>query len=158
MQAPAQTSYIPSVRWRILPIAQLHTFELVSRQFSPFGIFFEDTIALRPSNPRFSLPNCPMVLMPKGRCKGCKIHLQDVASAIDLGLIGSKKITVSALDDKGYCVAVAKTDAISSTAVQHAYPEQFVRLKAGHATTLRLEAKAPFVITHFSFEAATRSI
>ncbi|MEO1094277.1 MAG: hypothetical protein AAFX01_05200 [Cyanobacteria bacterium J06638_28] len=158
VQASAQQSYLPAVSWKTLPIAQLHNFESVNRQFAPFGVRFDDTIALYPSNPRFSLPNCPIVLMPKGRCKGCKIHLQDAVSAIDLGLIGSKQITISALDDKGYCVAVAQTEAISPVAVKQVYPEQFVRLQAGNAKTLRLEAKAPFVMTHFSFETTTRSI
>lgn len=150
--ASAQTSYIPSVSWKTIPIPQLNTFEPIGRQFLPFGLIFEDTIALRPSNPRFLLPNCPMVLMPTGRCKGLKVHLKSPMSAIDLGFMGSKAITVSALDAKGHCVAVTKTETISPLDIKQVYPEQFVRIRTGNAKVLRIDAKAPFVMTHLSCE------
>lgn len=95
--------------------------------------------------------------MPTGRCKGLKVHLKSPLSAIDLGFVGSKAITVSALDAKGYCVAVTKTEAISSSEVKQAYPEQFVRIQVGNAKVLRIDAKAPFVMTHLSFEATSFS-
>ncbi len=151
---PGRGSSLFSVSWQTLPIAKLDGYTTVDQQFLPLGLIFQDAIALRPSNPRFTQLGNPVVLMPVGQCRGLKVQVHVPIQSIDLGLMGSKGVTVSALNEQGHCVAIAQTQDIDPTTVEHIFPEQFLRLDVSTVQTLRIESKAPFLLTRFAFEPA----
>ena len=145
-QSPPRTE----LRWRLLPIAYLDNFECITSQFASFGLKFEDTIALRPSNPRFLNKVGPRVLMPVGQQRSFKVKLEKATTHVHLWLMGSREITVSTLNAQGHCIAVAETSKVSGTNAHEPYQEQSLTLETRMAKVIHIDSKAPFVATRFA--------
>ena len=140
--------------WRCLPIKSLNNFEWVDRQFAAYQVWFESAIALRPSNPQFHGSDRSIVLMPASQEHSLKISVGEAVTEIEIGLISSQPVTLSLLDAQGHCRALVNTITMPSTPVEHndndpKYPTQGITLRTGNATTLRIDAKEPFIMTHF---------
>ncbi|MBE7382926.1 MAG: hypothetical protein F6J95_016110 [Leptolyngbya sp. SIO1E4] len=150
VQTPVlHTFYKSRLEWRSLPIARLKVFERVAAQFMRFGVHFEDAIAARPSNPRFLTDERCTVVMPTGQCRSFKVNLAHPIRQMRFWVVGSQAITISALNRQGHCVAMAKTEIEphEATAVHKRYAEQGMTIKTGTANVVRIDSKAPFVLT-----------
>ena len=145
----------PTARdWRCLPIKALNNFEWVDRQFAAYQVWFESAIAVRPSNPQFHGDDRSIVLMPAPCEQGIKISVGEAVTEIEIGLISSQPVALSLLDAQGHCRALVNTIASPATSVEQSapdpkYPTQGITLRTGNATTLRIDAKEPFIMTHF---------
>ncbi|MGD1943724.1 MAG: hypothetical protein ACFB0G_20710 [Leptolyngbyaceae cyanobacterium] len=144
----------PAQPWRCLPIKALNNFEWVDRQFAAYQVWFESAIAVRPSNPQFHASDRSIALMPASHEHSLKISVGEAVTEIDIGLISSRPVTLSLLDDQGHCRALVNTITLPSTPVEQSatdpkYPIQGITLNTHNATTLRIDAKEPFIMTHF---------
>ena len=64
-----------SAPWHILPFYPLKPYEPVTHQYYPLGVRFTDTIAICPSNPRFTGEGRQQVLMPASDRRGLGLVL-----------------------------------------------------------------------------------
>jgi hypothetical protein len=138
--------------WRLLPIVWLENFERVTDQFAAFGVGFADAIAVRPSNPRFSPATNAIQVMPCNRRKSIKMSLSRPVTQLQLSLMGSTPITVSAFNAEGHCVALAETATPVLSEHQPHYPEQTLTLDTKTAAFICLESKVPFMLTRLAFK------
>lgn len=136
--------------WDFLKIAQLNNFELVSDQFSGLGVFFDDAIAVRPSNPRFQDSEYRTVLMATNQGKSLKVSVSTRVIQTHLWIVGSQATFVSALNEQGHCVAVGKTLAARPGQTSSPYLEQSVIIDTSTAKSIRVDSKSPFVITQLA--------
>lgn len=149
----AQISVLPSL-WRCLPLQQLANFEVIHQQFAAQQVWFESAIALRPSNPMFQVADEPLTLMAHARDTGLKITLGGHITEIDFGFISNEPLMISCLDDQGHCLAIFKdATRVGPAQEETAYPEtptiRGISLDTRGAKTLRIDSRAPFVLTRF---------
>ncbi|NER81717.1 MAG: hypothetical protein F6K42_19575 [Leptolyngbya sp. SIO1D8] len=133
--------------WCLLPTSYLNNFEPVINQFAPFGLKFEGAIALYPSNPRFSKSDCLVTIGSVGHCKSLKITLEKSVRQLHFWLVGSESITISALNTQGHCVAAAHTNIAPAYDLDQPCPRQEVTINTRAASVIRIDSKAPFVLT-----------
>ena len=152
--ATIHRSVIPEVLpWQRLPLQQLTNYEQIEHQFSGHQVWFESAIALRPSNPAFQAHASMLTLMSQARDTGLKVTLGDAITEIDFGFISSAPLTISCLDAQGHCVALFQTDpAAPSTTLTAAAGRplaQGVAFDTHGTQTVRIDCRAPFVLTRF---------
>jgi len=148
--SPARTA---KTTWKLLPITWLENFERIDTQFAIFGFHFSDAIALQPSNPKFSAMGDRQVIMPERQGRQMQIDLQQSPPRMHLWFLSSQSVTVSALNEQGNCVAMAKTQASPMRDSQQRYGEQNIIIATHNATSLRITSRAPFVMTQLTWEA-----
>ncbi|WP_204137849.1 hypothetical protein [Halomicronema sp. CCY15110] len=152
--ATIHRSVIPEVSpWQRLPLQQLTNYERIDHQFSGHQVWFESAIALRPSNPAFQARESTLTLMSQARDTGLKVTLGEAITEIDFGFISSAPLTISCLDAQGHCVALwqADLDAQPTTLTKTAGRPmaQGVSLDTRGTKTVRIDSRAPFVLTRF---------
>ena len=150
-------SALPEVSpWQQLPLQQLTNFELIGPQFAGHQVWFESTIALRPSNPAFQAHESPLTLMAHTQDTGLKVTLGDAIAEIDFGFISSAPLTISCLDAHGHCVAIFQTNPEAQPAeATHDPTVQGVTFDTRGTKTVRIDCRAPFVLTRFGVKQAT---
>lgn len=132
-----------------LPFHRLAPFEQVQGQFADWGVWFEGTIALFPSNPNFFNPSPQLVLMPSARRRSMTITLQQPRPQLTLQVRGYRDIRLSALDRSGHCITHCQTRG-SYTPEPHKAPLEILTI-AGHRTHhVILESSSPFVLESLS--------
>lgn len=151
----SQNLFGTRLTWKFLSIAGLENFESVSNQFASLGLHFEDAIAIRPSNPRFLSNGCQMVVMSADQGKTLKVSLDADVAHTHLWLKGSQTVKVSALNAQGHCMAVAETKSARTAKSAPLYAEEGVLIDTRAAKTLRIESKAPFVLTRLAVKHPT---
>ncbi|RZM77427.1 hypothetical protein [Leptolyngbya iicbica] len=135
--------------WQRLPLQRLANFERIDHQFSGHQVWFESAIALRPSNPAFQAHESTLILMSQARDTGLKITLGDAVAEIDFGFISSAPLTLSCLDAQGHCVAMFQADQ-GTLAETGGQPKiEGVTLDTRGTKTVRIDCRAPFVLTRF---------
>ncbi|NEQ45445.1 MAG: hypothetical protein F6K00_18660 [Leptolyngbya sp. SIOISBB] len=147
----AEIAERPSL-WQCLPLQQLTNFEVIHHQFAAQQVWFESAIVLRPSNPAFQVDNASLTLMAHARDKGFKVTLGSSITEVDFGFISSEPLTISSFDEQGHCLAIfrASATAASQPAQDAEDPViQGVTLNTRGAKTLRIDCRAPFVLTRF---------
>lgn len=137
----------PAQAWHTVPLHWLEHCQRVDTQFSGFHIQFDSAIAIRPSNPRFQLADLPVALMPSGSGQHLKATIDASVKTIEIWLVGSAAVTVSALDKAGHCLAMAQTEADQTTADDTHLIAQKITLATAIATTIRVTSKLPFMMT-----------
>ena len=147
-----ESPYTTQLDWQILPIAYLCNFEPIVSQFQPFGLQFEDAIAIRPSNPSFLAGAGGIAIMPIGRCSGFKVYFENVVSETSLWLVGSQPVSVSCLNAQGHCVTKVQTVTASSHEPHRSYPERSIVVNTRATKVLRVDSKAPFIVTRFAIK------
>ena len=138
--------------WKYLPIHWLEHCQRVDSHFSGFQVEFESAIAIHPSNPRFQLSDLPIALMSSGQGKSLTVTLGEAITAIEVWLLGSEAITVSALNDNGDRTETVRTQDVSNdeTAVQ--LSAQGVTVETRSASTIRIDSRSPFLLTRFAIQ------
>jgi hypothetical protein len=152
--ATIHRSVIPELSpWQRLPLQQLTNYEQIDHQFSGHQVWFESAIALRPSNPAFQAHESTLTLMSQARDTGLKVTLGDAITEIDFGFISSAPLTISCLDAQGHCVALFQTDPaaqpIPLTEAAGRPMAQGISLDTRGTQTVRIDCRAPFVLTRF---------
>lgn len=133
--------------WHTVPLHWLDHCQRVDTQFAGFHIQFDSAIAIRPSNPRFQIADLPIALMPPGSGQHLKATIGASVKKIEIWLVGSAAVTVSALDQTGHCLAMAQTQAGQTNADNTHLLAQRITLETAIATTLRVTSKLPFMMT-----------
>lgn len=128
-----------------LPFNQLQAFERVDRQFSAWGIYFEDAIAIQPTNPRFIPAQQGLVLMPTASKNALKIKLLRPPRSMVLQVRGYQDIHLTALNGEGHCTLCGRTCCHRSSEKAKA-PRETVTLDLQRAQVLVLKSYAPFVL------------
>jgi hypothetical protein len=152
--ATIHRSVIPELSpWQRLPLQQLTNYEQIDHQFSGHQVWFESAIALRPSNPAFQAHESTLTLMSQARDTGLKVTLGDAITEIDFGFISSAPLTISCLDAQGHCVALFQTDPTAQpkplTEAAGRPMAQGISLDTRGTQTVRIDCRAPFVLTRF---------
>lgn len=142
--------------WHQLPINNLDNFAKVSSQFSPFGLKFEGVVAIRPSNPRFSIDGYGVTVMPADQRQGLRIHLERPVSELSLWLMGSQVITISAFSDQGHCVTAVQTEAARNADTQTPYLEQHLTIRTRATKVIRIDSEAPFTLNRLAIKPRSR--
>ena len=153
LQAPDLPAPSASVKTRkYLPLHWLAPFTRVDTQFSGYQVTFEAAIALRPSNPRFRIGNVPLALMSPDQGKTLIVNIGTTVNRLEIGLIGGKAITATALNAAGDGTAITQTP--NSDGDEHNsrfYPHRVI-LETGAAETVRLDSTSPFMLTRLGIE------
>lgn len=135
--------------WGCLPFHWLSQFDRIDSQFSSFQVWFEDAIALHPSNPRFLVGDEDLAIMPTCRSKVLNIKLGKAITQVQLWLSGSAPVRVSAFDKGDRCVATVQTPELLETGENLKYPAQLATLDIQNASYLRIDSKSPYILTRF---------
>ncbi len=140
--------------WQCLPLHWFEHCQSIDTQFAGFHITFESAIAIRPSNPRFQIADLSVALMPTGSGKYLKASVGEPVQGIELWLIGSAAVTISALDEGGHCLTMAKTQANLMTPENTHLMAQRARLETTSADSIRFDSKQPFILTRVALKYA----
>lgn len=135
---------------RSLPLQSLKPFELVKEQFVPWGIEFEDAIALYPSNPAFIEEKTRLVLMPVASSSAIKIKLRQPYCSVTMRLRGYHDIRLATLNRDGHCTLCGKTFCSRYSPVDKAPLEVFC-LDLRRVQTIVLKSSAPFILEAITF-------
>ncbi|MBF2036105.1 MAG: hypothetical protein IGR92_11690 [Leptolyngbyaceae cyanobacterium T60_A2020_046] len=141
--------------WHLIHFRCLHDYERVSDQFHLLGVLFEDAIAVRPSNPAFIRNLRHPAIMPTARCKGLKLWLEQPIRQLQVVLMGYRSVTLTTFNGEGHSTACFSTPECASSALAP-HPaelrEQVVTLEVSAACLVRIDAKAPFVVTKLGLQ------
>lgn len=135
-----------------IPMSWLRQFDRVDSQFSSLQVWFESAIALYPSNPKFQADLSPVALMPTQQGRSLKATLGSCITKIEVTLTGDQSIMLSILDNEGHCVASTQTETKPRSNHQDLdqYEPQKIVLETKGSKHLRIDSRAPFIITHFA--------
>ncbi|MDB9529170.1 hypothetical protein PN498_24470 [Oscillatoria sp. CS-180] len=137
---------------RRLPIDWLEKFERVESQFSSLHVQFESAIALCPSNFRFQSESVSLAIMPMHQGRSLKVSLKSFVSDIEVVLVGSQAINLSALNNDGHCVAKAQTEVPPDVEGDTQYVPQRIVLDTQGASVVRIDSRSPFIMTDFTLK------
>jgi hypothetical protein len=137
--------------WTYLPIHWLEHCQKVDRQFANLQVEFESAIAVQPSNPRFQVGHLPIAIMSPDQGKLLNVTVGKTIKAVEMWLMGSRSVTVSALDKTGHCVAIARTQDLDDETIPR-LSAQRITLETQAADAIRLDSKSPFVLTRFAIQ------
>lgn len=143
-QERAQTKYIP--------MGCLNEFDPVDSQFATFQVWFGSAIALYPSNPKFQSGISSVALMPTQQGRSLKVTLGNNVAKVEVTATGSQPVVLSTLDAQGYCVTSTQTQAelrLKNDLLTQYTPKKVVLDTVG-SQHLRIDSRAPFIITHFA--------
>ena len=142
-----------------LNLQQLAAFEVVTNQFAAWGVAFAGAIALAPSNPKFIDQPGQKVLMPapvgqtsrQGQSQHqMQLWCQPMVTRICLAGRSTQPIALEVLDATGAVVAIQNgvMCPLPSTLQLDTsrLPSQVFKLDLPKGGSLRLSAKAPFVL------------
>ncbi len=151
--------------WQLASFIQLNfsglqPFEVVRDQYQQWGIEFEQTIALLPSNPAFTNSEHPIGLMPIAH-PYMAIQFHQPRQVIKAKFVGARAIWVTAFDAENRVVARYDLERASTldlhsaalnateTAFEPTLPLHALHLQAKAITRIELTSAAPFVLQSF---------
>jgi hypothetical protein len=145
-----------------LNFSELQSFEVVRHQYQAWGIEFEQTIALQPSNFAFTDLEQPMGLMPIAHpCMAIQFH--QPRQVIKAKLVGARTILVTAFDAENRIVArcelnqsmpsmpspLAATQNGFEAVSERTLPLHTLYLQANAIARIELTSAAPFMLQRF---------
>jgi hypothetical protein len=149
-----------SDNWQLAHFRGLSNYELVTRQYLPLGVEFENAIALRPSNPRFIRTTRNPVLMPRAGHPGFTMRLQPSVAGFQISVMGCKPVIVSVLNSAGDCIAHGQTEGfdLSKLPTDVPLPEQVLAFDVKAAAEVWVSSRSPFTLTHFGVRRSQRRL
>lgn len=145
--------------WQTLELQRLNNYERVTGQYAALGLHFENAIALQPSNELFMQRGRQRAIMATGNRPQLKFKLDAAILKLQLAVMGTQPVRLSALDGSGFCIAEGETQGVAADFPQQAHavvPEQFLSIDAGNVRTLVLTSKAPFLMTWLTVQRRQR--
>ena len=117
---------------------------------------FNRTGSARVPVPKLIFSSARQTTTPPGKKAGLKVTLGDAIAEIDFGFISSAPLTISCLDAHGHCVAIFQTNPeVQPAEVTHDPTVQGVTFDTRGTKTVRIDCRAPFVLTRFGVKQAT---
>jgi hypothetical protein len=134
--------------WHTLPFHPLKPYEPITHQYYPLGVMFTDTIAICPSNPRFTEAGRQQVLMPASDQRGLGLVLTQPLAQVQLWVRGSRPVVLAAINRAGYCRVRGQTpDFPSVGADNRLLPAHGLAIPTTGIHKIQLTSRAPFVVT-----------
>lgn len=139
-----------------LNFSELQSFEVVRDQYQQWGIEFEQTIALQPSNPMFDDLEQPVGLMPIAH-PFMAVQFHQPRQIVKATLVGARAMTVTAFDVNNrvlsrhfldHSAPNLKTSA-SDQPEDEMLPLHTLHLQAEAIARVELTSAAPFLLRHF---------
>ena len=137
-----------SAPWHALPFHPLKPYEPITHQYYPLGVMFTDTIAICPSNPRFTEEARQQVLMPASDQRGLGLVLTQPLTQVQLWVRGSQPVVLAAINREGYCRVRGQTPALQSAGANDCLlPAHGFAIPTTDIHKIQLTSRAPFVVT-----------
>lgn len=131
-----------------LNFSELRSFEVVRDQYQEWGIEFEETIALQPSNAAFADPKQPMGLMPIAHPQ-MMIQFHQARQFIKATLVGARAIIVTAFDANDQVVIEKYLDCQFEpimAELEPMVPLHALHLQAENIARIEITSAAPFML------------
>lgn len=133
-----------------LDLSELQSFEIVRHQYQQWGIEFEQTIALQPSNPAFADSEQSIGLMPIAH-PYMAIRFEQPRQIIKAELIGARAILITVFDAENRVVARydLEQSASQSSSTEQTQPLHALHLRAEAISRIEITSAAPFILQSF---------
>lgn len=133
-----------------LNFSELQSFEVVRNQYQQWGIEFEQTIALQPSNPAFADSKQPVGLMPIAH-PYMAVQFDQPRQFVKANLAGARTILVTVFDAEDRVIARydLERDAPNSNSIEPTLPLHTLHLQAATIGRIEITSAAPFMLQSF---------
>jgi hypothetical protein len=138
-----------------LNFEDLPTFELVRTQYEQFGIQFENSIVLEPSNPAFPSQRGARVLMPIAGQSTLVLRFKQPIQRIGAWVTGFQAVTLRVFDTDDHLLGHVSTGRptylVPSSHEIKRLPDQLLQLQTSTIAKAVLQADAPFTVESLFF-------
>lgn len=153
LKAASEAPLVCHSQWQLdclihLDFNELQPFTIVKNQYQPWGMEFDGTIALQPSNPVFADPNQPLGLMPALDGAPLVIHFHQPRQVVSARLTGTQQITVRVFDAANCLVSESRIGQFCylQSHAADAPANHEMQLQAAEIARVEIASEAPFLL------------